>query len=241
MQAVVPAAGRGSRLGALTADRPKPLVPVAGTPLVEHVLDALALPGVDGYVVVVGYRGERIRDHLGERYAGRPVEYAEQPAPVGLADALLRAEPAVDGPFLHCNGDNVFSADLSRLVAHREATDADAVLLTERVSAREARETGVLVRDGGPDGDRLRVVEKPDDPPSTLVQTGAFAFSPSVFDACRAVEPSARGEYELSDAITRLAREGRVETLELGADEWRVNVNTAADIAAASRRLGATQ
>jgi glucose-1-phosphate thymidylyltransferase len=59
-----------------------------------------------------------------------------------------------------------------------------------------------------------------------------------VFDACRAVEPSDRGEFELSDAVTRLAREGRVETLELGAHEWRVNVNTPDDIATAESRLG---
>ncbi|MFC7227476.1 sugar phosphate nucleotidyltransferase [Salinirubellus salinus] len=232
MQAVVPAAGRGSRLGALTADRPKPLVPVGGTPLVEHVLDALA-PAVSEYVVVVGYRGDRLRSHLGDRYADCPVTYVEQAEPRGLADALLCAAPAVDGPFLHCNADNVFAADLSRLATHREATDADAVLLTERVSEDVARETGVLVRDEA----GLRVVEKPDDPPSLEVQTGAFAFSPAVFDACRAVDPSARGEYELSDAVTRLARDGRVETLTLAADEWRVNVNTAADIAAAERRL----
>lgn len=233
MQSVVPAAGRGSRLGALTTDRPKPLVPVAGKPLLEHALDALSLPVVDEYVLVVGYRGDRIRDAVGDRYAGRPVTYVEQPEPRGLADALLCAEPVVDGPFLHCNADNVFSADLSRLATHRAATDADAVLLTERVNEAEARETGVLVRENG----TLRVVEKPDDPPSREVQTGAFAFSPAVFDACRALSPSDRGEYELSDAVTRLAREGRVETLALRPDEWRVNVNTADDIASAARRL----
>lgn len=233
MQSVVPAAGRGSRLGALTADRPKPLVPVAGKPLVEHALDALSLPSVDEYVVVVGYRGDQIREAVGDRYAGRPVTYVEQPDPRGLADALLCAEPAVEGPFLHCNADNVFAADLSRLAARRTETDADAVLLTERVSEAEARETGVLVREGG----TLRVVEKPEHPPSREVQTGAFAFSPAVFDACRALSPSERGEYELSDAVSRLAREGRVETLELRPGEWRVNVNTTDDIANAARRL----
>jgi glucose-1-phosphate thymidylyltransferase len=146
----------------------------------------------------------------------------------------LCAEDAVDGAFLQCNADNVFAADLSRLARHRERTGADAVLLTERVSERAARETGVLVREGS----TLRVVEKPDDPPSREVQTGAFAFSPAVFDACRAVEPSDRGEFELSDAVTRLALDGRVEAIELGTDEWRVNVNTPDDIATAESRLG---
>jgi len=234
VQAVVPAAGRGSRLGALTTDRPKPLVPVGGEPLLAHALDALALPDVDAFVVVVGYHGDQIRERFGDRYAGRPVEYVEQPDPRGLADALLCAEDAVDGAFLHCNADNVFGADLSRLARHRERTDADAVLLTERVSEREARETGVLVREGS----TLRVVEKPEAPPSREVQTGAFAFSPAVFDACRVVEPSDRGEFELSDAVTHLARDERVETLELEGGEWRVNVNTPDDIATAESRLG---
>jgi NDP-sugar pyrophosphorylase family protein len=221
-------------MGPLTADRPKPLVKVAGRPLVDHVLDAL--PPVEGVVIVVGYRADRLREHVGSEHEGTPVEYVTQPEPVGLADAVLRAEPLVPGPFVLVNGDNVVRAPLDPLVARHRETDADATLLTERVSEERAREVGVVVTD---DRGRVeRVAEKPADPPSTLVQTGCFALSQSVFDACRSLSPSDRGEYELADAMTRLAREGRVEAVDIGTTGgWRLNVNTPADIERAEARL----
>ena len=265
MQAVLPAAGRGTRMGPLTARRPKPLVPVRGRPLLAHALDAVrpvvesgasGTPrangnAVSGAVVVVGYHGDRVRDRFGDSYRGLPLTYVEQPEQRGLADALACAEPAVGGPFVHLNADNVFGPDpggvanVRRLVARRRATDADAVLLVERVPPEAARRVGVVRTDDG--GRVVDVVEKPDDlPPEAhgargtggsgrLVQTGCFAFSPGVFDACRAVGRGDTGERELSDAISRLAREGRVETVRLRG--WRRNVNTPRDRAAVETRL----
>jgi dTDP-glucose pyrophosphorylase len=224
-------------MGPLTAHRPKPLVPVAGRPLLAHALDAVR-PVVSEAVVVVGHRGERIRERFGHEYEGLPLTYVEQPAQRGLADALAYAAPAVDGPFVHLNADNVFrhemgAANVRRLVARRGETDADAVLLVERVSREAARRVGVVTTD---ESGRVRdVVEKPDSPPARLVQTGCFAFTPPVFDACRAVEPGETGEVELSDAVARLAREGRVETVRLRG--WRRNVNTPRDRAAVAARL----
>jgi glucose-1-phosphate thymidylyltransferase len=238
VQAVLPAAGRGSRLGPLTARRPKPLVPVRGRPLLAHALDAVR-PAVDGAVVVVGYRGDRIRDRFGDAYRGLPLTYVEQPARRGLADALACARPEVEGPFVHLNADNVFgpapggAANVRRLVARRRETGADAALLVERVTPAAARRVGVVATDT--DGRVRDVVEKPDDPPSRLVQTGCFAFTPAVFDACAALDPAHTGELELSDAVARLARAGRVVTVRLRG--WRRNVNTPRDRAAAEARL----
>lgn len=220
-------------MGSLTADRPKPLVEVAGRPLLEHCFDALGF--ADAFVVVVGHRGEQIRTRYGEHYRGTPVRYVDQSEPLGLADAVLRAEPEIEGPFVSLNADNVFRADLGRVATTHRESAADATLLVERVSSEVARTSGVVVRDEA--GRVERVVEKPEDPPSRLVQTGFFAFDPSVFDACRGLDPSDRGEYELSDAMSRLAETGRVETVELSG--WRVNVNTPADVARVERRLQA--
>jgi len=227
-------------MGPLTDRRPKPLVPVAGRPLLAHALDAVR-SAVDGAVVVVGYRGDRIRERFGDAYEGLQLSYVEQPEQRGLADALACAESAVEGPFVHLNADNVFGAEpggaanVRRLVARRRETDADAVLLVERVSRAAARRVGVVTTD---DARRVQdVVEKPDSPPSRLVQTGCFAFTPAVFEACRAVEPAETGEVELSDAIARLAREGRVETVRL--QGWRRNVNTTRERAAVEARLAA--
>jgi glucose-1-phosphate thymidylyltransferase len=248
VQAVIPAAGRGTRMGPLTARRPKPLVPVRGRPLLAHALDAVR-PVVEGAVVVVGYRGARVRERFGEAYRELPLTYVEQPEQRGLADALACAGPGIEGPFVHLNADNVFgpnpggAANVRRLAARRRETGADAALLVERVSREAARRVGVVTTD---DGGRVRdVVEKPDDlppdpsgdvrpagsPPSRLVQTGCFAFAPTVLDACRAVDPGSTGEVELSDAIARLAREGQVETVRL--EGWRLNVNTPRDRAVA--------
>lgn len=234
MQAVVPAAGRGTRLGSLTADRPKPMVDVNGKPLLAHCLDALADLGVAEFVVVVGYRSDAIRDAFGDAYGDTPIRYVHQDEPRGLADAVATAASAVDGPFVLCNGDNVFDANLGAVTSRHRETDASATLLVERVSRSEAATTGVCVTDE--DGRLTRIVEKPDDPPSTLVTTGFAVFDPAIFHACRLVRPSERGEYELPDAVTLLLHAGhRVETVRL--DGWRVNVNTPADRDRAARRL----
>ena len=234
MHAVVPAAGRGTRLESLTEDRPKPLVEVADRPLLAHVFDALAAVDPERYVVVIGYRGEEIREAFGDRYAGTPIEYVRQPEPTGLADAIRRGGEAVrrtdgsTGRFVVCNGDNVLNGDLSRLLE----SDAAVTMLVERTTREAARETGVVVTDAS--GRVERTVEKPDDPPSTLVSAGAYRFSPKIVEACREIDPAHTGEYELADAITRLIERGeRVDVAELGGE--RVNVNEPADLARAAR------
>lgn len=236
MYGVVPAAGEGTRLRPLTIDRPKGLVEVAGRPLLAHAFDTLVELGVDELVVVVGYRGEQIVDRFGDRYGSVPVTYVTQDEPVGLANAVLQAEPAVDDDFVVLNGDNVFDADLSTLVQRHRSADADATLLVDEVSTDEAAATGVLRFDD--DGELAGVVEKPVDPPSTRVTRGCYGFSPAAFHACHLVRPSARGEYELSDAVDLLLRAGR--TVELVPFEGRcVNVNTVEDVERAEALIAA--
>ena len=231
-QGLVPAAGRGTRLRPLTDDRPKALVEVGERPLVEHVLETLA-PHADGYVVVIGYRGEALRDAVGGTYAGKPVTYVEQPDARGLADAVHRAESLVDGPFLQLNGDNILRGNVGEVASTHHETDADATLLVEEVSPERARRGGVLEFEAG---EVVDLVEKPEDPPSRVATTGCFAFSPRVFEACRAIGRSGRGEFELTDAIRWLLKQGgTVETVRL--DGWRVNVNAPTDIERAEARL----
>ncbi|MFC7138820.1 sugar phosphate nucleotidyltransferase [Halosimplex aquaticum] len=226
MKAVIPAAGRGTRLRPLTDDRPKALVDVAGRPLLAHGLDRLADLDVSEFVLVVGYRKEAIIDHFGDEFAGVPITYVHQREAKGLADAVLRAETEVDDDFLVFNGDNVMTGDLSAVVERQQIEEVDATLAVDEVSRDEAAETGVFVTDD--DGRLDAVVEKPDDPPSTKVLTGLFGFDPEIFHACHLVQPSDRGEYELTAAIDLFLRAGRrVETVAF--DGQRVNVNTPAD------------
>ena len=233
MNAVILAAGKGTRLRPLTEDKPKVLVEVDGRPLIEYAFDALIDAGVSEFVVVVGYESELIVDRYGDAYEGVPITYAHQHEQLGLAHALLTAEPHVDGDFMLMLGDNVFEANLGDVI-DRRAEGADAALLVEEVPWEEASRYGVC--DTTEDGEITRVVEKPDDPPSNLVMTGFYVFTPAIFHACHLVQPSDRGEYELPDAIDLLIRSGRtVDAVRM--DGWRIDVGYPADRDEAERRV----
>ena len=234
MDSVVLAAGEGTRMRPLTADKPKGLVEVAGTPLLTHCFDTLLSVGVDRFVVVVGYRGDDIVSYYGDQYRDTPITYVRQDEQLGLAHALEQASSAVDGTFVMLNGDNVCRANVGDALDRHRSSDATATLLVEDVSRAEARSTGVVTTDD--EGQVTGLVEKPSDPPSTLVTRGFFIFEPAVCHACALTRPSERGEYELPSAIDLLLSAGhRVEAVEL--DGWCHNVNEPSDIETVERRL----
>lgn len=230
MYALIPAAGRGTRLGERTETRPKGLVEIAGRPLLAHVFETAVDAGADELVVVIGYEGAQIVAHFGDSFSEVPITYVHQRERLGLGHAVLQAEPHIDGSFLLLNGDNVFAGSVAPAVAAADAVNVDGVLAVEEVSHAEAATTGVLKLDG----DRVTdLVEKPDDPVSTLVTTGCYVLPVDVFHACALVQPSAEGEYQLSEAVGLLVLAGyNIETVQLGE---RVNVNTPADIERARR------
>ena len=221
MQAVVLAAGKGTRLRPLTEDKPKALVEVDGTPIIEDVFDNLIEIGTTELVVVVGYLQEKIIERYGDSYRGVPITYAHQREQLGLAHAILQAEPHVDEDFILMLGDNIFRANLSDVVKRQREDRADAAFLVEEVPYEEASRYGVL--DTNEYGEIVEVMEKPDDPPSNLVMTGIYTFTPAIFHACHLVQPSERGEYELPDAIDLLLQSGRIIDA-IRMDGWRVDV-----------------
>jgi dTDP-glucose pyrophosphorylase len=224
MQAVVPAAGRGSRLRPLTDDRPKGLVDVAGRPVLTHCFETLVDLGVEELIAVVGYRGDDIVAHYGETFAGVPVTYTRQAERTGLADAVLTAEKHVTGDFLVMNGDNVYDADLSPVVA-THGPEVDVTALVDEVAPERARQGGVFELD---DGEIAGVVEKPERAPSAMIPRGFYAFSPRIFHACHLVEPGRTGEHELTDAVDLFLYAGaRVEFVEF--EGWCTNINTPDD------------
>ncbi|ELZ46313.1 glucosamine-1-phosphate N-acetyltransferase [Halorubrum coriense DSM 10284] len=236
MKAVILAAGKGTRLKPLTDDRPKALVEVAGQPLLEHVFEQLIGVGISEFVVVVGHRKGQIIDRYGDSFRGVPITYAHQREQLGLAHALLQAKPYVDEEFALMLGDNVFSANLQDVIDRQRRGDVDAAFLVEEVPIEEASRYGVCETTA--DGEIVEVVEKPDDPPSNLVMTGFYAFSPAIFHACHLVQPSDRGEYELPDTIDLLLESGRtIEAVPM--DGWRIDVGYPEDRDRAERRLRA--
>jgi len=234
MQAVVPAAGEGTRLRPHTAGQPKGLVEVAGKPLLSYVFETLTDLGVENIVVVVGYRGDQIRDQYGDAFEGISLSYVEQAERLGLAHAVLQAAPLVDGEFVLVNGDNVFDADLSPMVERHRHTGAAVTTVVEEVSRERAREGGVFAFEGG---EVAGVVEKPDDPPSRTIPRGVSVCSPLLFSACELVAPSHTGEYELSAAFDVLLAAGHdIETVPF--DGWCCNVNTVADCERVAAHFG---
>jgi glucose-1-phosphate thymidylyltransferase len=234
MQAVILAAGKGTRLQPLTEDKPKVLVEVNGTPLIEDVFDNLIDSGATELIVVVGYKAEQIIDQYGDEYRDVPITYTHQREQLGLAHAILQAEPHIDGDFMLMLGDNVFRGNLEDVASRQQEERADAAFLVEEVPYEDASRYGVL--DTNEYGEVIEVVEKPDDPPSNLVMTGFYTFTPAIFHACHLVQPSERGEYELPDAIDLLIQSGRtIDAIRL--DGWRIDVGYPEDRDRAEERL----
>jgi len=234
MQAVVLAAGEGTRLRPLTEDKPKALVDVAGRPILSDCFDRLIELGADELFVVVGYKKEAIISHYEDEYEGVPITYCHQRDPKGLAHALLTVEEHIDDDFMLMLGDNIFRAYLSDVVNRQQEERTDAAFLVEQVPWEDASRYGVC--DTNDYGEITAVVEKPEDPPTNLVMTGFYTFSPAIFHACHLVQPSDRGEYELSDAIDLLIHSGRtIDAIRM--DGWRTDVGYPEDRDAAEEKL----
>jgi len=191
MQTIVLAAGQGTRMRPLTDSTPKPMLPVAGQPIVAHTLDAAIEAGATSLVLVVGYQAEAVESYFGDTYRDVPVSYVEQTEQRGTAHAVRTASTALDdAPFVVLNGDALYdTASLARLY------DAGPAVGTYRVD--DPSQYGVLELDG----DRVTgVIEKPPDPPSDLINTGAYVF-PAEAQALLDVDTSERGELELTDVL----------------------------------------
>lgn len=228
MFGVVPAAGKGTRLRPLTNDTPKAMVSVAGRPLLSHVFDRLLAVGVHQLVVVVGYEMSAIVDHYGDSYRETPITYIHQREQLGLGHAVAQCQPVVSGPFVVCNGDNVFAEPQQAAVERVRDEGVAAVVVTETVDREQATNTGIVEIDED-DGQVQRVVEKPDDPPTRQATTGWYVLGEEIFSALELCRPSDRGEYELADGVSVLATAGAtVETVPLAGR--RINVNTPADV-----------
>lgn len=215
MHAVVLAAGEGKRMRPLTSDRPKVMLPVAGRPLLVHVLEQAAAGGVTDAHLVVHYHREGVERVIGDGSAfGLRVTYHEQGEPRGTGHALAAVAVRPDAPFLVLSGDTLVDAgDLKALIATSRKSGLGA-MGAARVS--DPTRFGALETDGG----RLvRIHEKSSEPPSDLINAGTYVLPPAIFPHLDALTPSPRGELELTDAVEALAREAGVTVHELAT--WR--------------------
>lgn len=202
--AVVLAAGEGTRLRPLTHNRPKPMLPAANQPILEHVLDALVDAGMERICLVVGYKRSRVQEHFGPRYRNTPIQYVVQEKQVGSGHALLQAKEHVDNPFVVVNGDQlVDGASVTRVTETFEQRPGAVMAIVDRP---DASQYGVVELDGE---EVEELVEKPDTDDYRLINAGVYAFTQNIFDV---IDNTARrgGELVLSDAITRHIEESSV-------------------------------
>ena len=231
--AIVLAAGRGTRMGALTATTPKPLLPVAGQSMIARVLSGLARGGIRRAVVVTGYLGEQIEAALGDgRALGLSLAYRRQEQPDGTARALLLAATDIGGaPFIVSWGDILVPiAFYAEILGAYARQPCDALLAVNAVDD-PWRGAAVYV---DAEWRVARVEEKPPRGTSTTGwnNAGIMAFAPLALDYARRLAPSARGEYELPQAAAQMVRDGRDVRAVPVRGPWS-DVGTPEDLAAA--------
>ncbi len=215
MKAVILAAGEGTRMRPLTANLPKPLLPVAGKPFLRHTLEAVRAAGVKEVAVLIGWQGHRIRESLGRGAdLGLRVEYVEQAERLGTAHAIGCLRDFTDGPFLSINGDVVVSPEaLKELVAFHGKVGAPILSLAE---VPDPRPFGVVETEG----DRVvGLEEKPQNPKSHLINAGIYVFDRDVFPLIDRTPKSPRGDYEITDTIRAMIAQGDVHGFHLPG-EW---------------------
>ncbi|MDP3725351.1 MAG: sugar phosphate nucleotidyltransferase [Nanoarchaeota archaeon] len=218
MKAIIAAAGRGTRMQGLSKDKPKHLIEVAGKPFLYYVLKNLKEGGVEKFILVVGYHAEAMekfaknyRDEFQITLVNQFEKFGEEKygtsVPVEVAESETKNEP-----FLAIYGDNLYSPkDVKRLI---ETDDFNYISV---IRHEHPEKYGVAVTDEN--GFLTKIVEKPKEYVSNFINTGLYKFTPEIFNEVKKVQKSPRGEYELTDAVQKLAERRRVKVLKLE-DYW---------------------
>ena len=210
MKILILAAGKGVRLRPLTLKRPKPLIEINGKPFLSYLLENINEAGFRDIGVVVNYKKEMIIDFLKEN--GIEAEIIPQPKLLGTGNAILCAEKWANGEeFVVVNGDCLYSSrDMAML---RKKNGLNYVVATFH---NNPERYGVIIEK---DGMLERIVEKPKVFVGNKINTGLYKFTKDIFDALRKIRVSERGEYEVTDAINILCKDGRVKVVNI-IDYW---------------------
>ena len=214
-KAVLLAAGRGTRMRELTAELPKPMIKVRGKPILLHIVEGLQAAGIKNFLIIVGYHGDAVRSYFGDGTCfGLQIKYATQVVQDGTGRVVDLARDFVDqSPFVLSYGDILvdpgsykaivdLADDIEAIVSVKQNEDVSkggAVFVNERMEVTDIREKS-----------------QPGETTTAWYNAGVYAFRPSIFDWTAKLQPSPRGEYELTDAIRGLAQSGKkVQAFEL--------------------------
>ena len=211
MKVIIPLAGKGTRLLPLTRHVPKPLIRVAGRPVMDYVMDMLDGLDIEELILITGHLKAQVEHHVRTRYR-QPARFIEQKVQDGTAGAVALAEPHVTGPVLIIFVDTLFDADLSLVTR----TDADGVIWAKHVE--DYQRFGVVVTDA--DGYMTRIVEKPSEPISKLANIGLYYIRDwqMLYEGIHWTldRPKHKGEWFLTDAFQYMIDQGcRIKVAEV--------------------------
>jgi glucose-1-phosphate thymidylyltransferase len=233
MKALILSGGTGSRLRPLTHTGAKQLIPVANKPILYYAIEAIREAGIYEIGIVVGDTHEEIKKAIGDgSHWGVSVTYIEQDAPRGLGHAVKISESFIgNDDFLMYLGDNLVRGGVRDFVERFKMNKPNSLILLSRVD--DPQRFGVAeLRDGRV----VRLVEKPKVPMSDLALVGVYLFDNNVFKAVKEIQPSARGELEITDAIQYLVDVGRtVESYVI--DGWWKDTGKPEDVLEANRMM----
>src|SRR5437764_161967 len=218
MKALVLSGGEGSRLRPITHTNAKQLLPIANKPVLFYGLESIARAGITDVGIVVGQTAAEVEAAVGDGSQwGLRTTFIRQDAPLGLAHAILTARDWLgDEPFVMYLGDNVLVEGVERFVREFERHRPDAQIFLAKVPEPERFGVAVL------EGDRVvKLVEKPREHISDLALVGVYLFDASVIEAAERIEPSWRGELEITDAIQGLIDSGKTVRAEMVGGWWK--------------------
>ncbi len=234
MECVLLAGGEGKRMRPLTLTKPKPMLPVAGKPILERNLEILAKFFKKIYVVV-GYKKEVVMQHFGNKFNAAEIEYLEQKEQLGTANAILTLKEKIRDKFIVMNGDIVVSENVIKNFINfaTENNTENAMCLT---NVENPSEFGVVEIEK--ESNRIAMIEeKPKNPKSNLINAGIYLFDNKIFHLIDNLRKSERAEYEITDAIKILIKNKEIYGYVIDNNEFWIDVGKPWDLLTANEIL----